>query len=124
MGKMKPVANCEEFLEGLAKSRLLSADQVAGGAKTVAAGIDPAVLAKQLMKDRLLTKWQAAQILAGFFSLTYGKYRLNDQLSRDAVCRRYLADQGIDGKTDPGPEVRLIVPLAKHLQNSAFVGKF
>lgn len=53
---------------------------------------DPKAIARQLIADDLLTRWQAAQILAGGTKLSLGKYRLLDQLASSPTGKVYLAE--------------------------------
>ena len=76
----------QSFLDLLEKSKLLGPEQLAQ-AKSIAAEIepeDPRALAKALAAKELLTRWQAAQLLAGRSSFFVGKYKLLDLLGRGA----------------------------------------
>src|SRR5687768_4092765 len=54
--------------------------------------MDSKALARELVKRGTLTRWQAAQLLHGYSTLTIGKYRLLDQLGSGETGRVYLAE--------------------------------
>jgi hypothetical protein len=92
MASLTPVANCEAFVEALQKSGLLAAEELAKVRETAAEASDPKALARELIKAGTLTKWQAAQLLHGFYLLVVGKFKLLDQLSSGETGRVYLAE--------------------------------
>ena len=80
----------EEFFSILGKSDLLDTEQFLAARESVE-GLDDATLtAKQLVRDGFLTRWQAAQLLAGRSSFLLGKYRLLDLLGRGGMGRVFL----------------------------------
>ena len=81
----------DELAEAIAKSGLLSAEGVAKVRQSAASQPDAKSLARDLVKSGTLTRWQAAQLLHGFSTLTVGKYRLLDQLASGETGRVYLA---------------------------------
>lgn len=90
MTKAVPLGSLQAFLEALAASNLLDAKAVA---KLQSAGEgDPKAVARQLVQEGQLTKWQAGQLLHGFSALTIGKYKLLDQLGVGELGRVYLAE--------------------------------
>lgn len=91
MSKTKAVREPSDYLNLLEKSALLSAGQLQEARRLAAESSDARSLARQLVKERLLTSWQASQLLAGWSSLTIGKYRLCRQLGRSHVARVFLA---------------------------------
>src|SRR4051794_24575513 len=85
-------ANIDEFLNAIEKSSLLSADAVAKVRDSAAALTDPKALARALIKDGTLTRWQADQLLHNYHRLVIGKYKLLDQLQTSSTGRVYLAE--------------------------------
>ena len=62
---------------------------------------DPRVCASQLVKDGVLTKWQAKFLLSGRSQLRIGSYILQDRLHRDELGDRFLAiHQQLDRKVE------------------------
>ncbi len=92
MASLTPVASCEAFVEALEKSGLLAADELAKVRETAAEASDPKALARELIKAGTLTKWQAAQLLHGFYLLVVGKFKLLDQINSGETGRVYLAE--------------------------------
>lgn len=92
MASLMPVASCEAFVEALEKSGLLAADELAKVREKAAEASDPKALARELIKAGTLTKWQAAQLLHGFYLLVVGKFKLLDQISSGETGRVYLAE--------------------------------
>lgn len=72
----------EAFLEVLAKSKLLADSEMEKVRAAAADHDDAKSLAKALVAGHTLTRWQAAQLLAGRASFKLGKYRLIQLLSR------------------------------------------
>ena len=75
----------EAFLDVLAKSRLLADLEMEKVRAAAGAYEDAKSLAKALVADHTLTRWQAAQLLAGRASFMLGKYRLIQLLSRGGM---------------------------------------
>ncbi|MDZ7615350.1 MAG: serine/threonine-protein kinase, partial [Patescibacteria group bacterium] len=87
---MMAIQSPEEFLALLEKSNLLGADQFLAACQSVN-GLDDATLAaRHLVRDGFVTRWQAAQLLAGRSSFLLGKYRLLDLLGRGGMGRVFL----------------------------------
>jgi len=93
-----PVTTVEAFLRVVTKSRLLSTKQVEAIAEEFAGENDPKAVARKLVKDDAINKWQALQLLAGRSALMMGKYKLLDQLEADDVRRTYLAEHAQMGR--------------------------
>lgn len=94
-------ATPESFLELLEKSKLLSADKLAA-ARGVAQQIksrDPRALAKTLVVKDILTRWQAAHLLAGRSSFFMGKYKLIDQIGRGGMGGVFLVEHTMMNRT-------------------------
>jgi serine/threonine protein kinase len=92
MASLSLVANCEAFLEALEKSGLLAAEELSKVRAASGTASDPKALARDLVKAGTLTKWQAAQLLHGFYLLVVGKFKLLDQISSGETGRVYLAE--------------------------------
>lgn len=82
----------ESFLERLEKSKLLTPQQLAHAQAAARDLQDPKALAKALVEQELLTRWQAAQLLAGRSSFFLGKYKLIDLLGRGGMGGVFLAE--------------------------------
>lgn len=117
MAVQTPVASVEIFLEALEKSGLLSAEALAAARANPAT--DPKVLARDLLKNGTLTKWQANQLLHGFHLLTIGKFKLLDQLGAGEIGRVYLAEHAQFGRRHT-----LKVLAKRHMTNPEVVKKF
>lgn len=86
------LTDADALAEAVAKSGLLPADATAKVRKAAAGKPDAKTLARDLVKDGTLTRWQAAQLLHGYSTLVIGKYRLLDQLGAGETGRVYLAE--------------------------------
>ena len=73
----------EVFLELLEKSKLLTPEQLHEAKGTFEE--EPVELAKELIRDKVLTKWQAQQLLAGRSLLKLGNYRLVEKLGEGGM---------------------------------------
>lgn len=82
----------EAFLDVLAKSRLLADLEMEKVRAAAGAYEDAKSLAKALVADHTLTRWQAAQLLAGRASFMLGKYRLIQLLSRGGMGSVFVAE--------------------------------
>lgn len=92
MAKVVPLTSAKAFLEALEKSGLLSASEVTSLRSSGSEDSDPKSIARDLVKENRLTKWQAGQLLHGFHQLMVGKYKLMDQLGTGEMGRVYLAE--------------------------------
>lgn len=86
------VKSTEEFWAVLDKSGLLSPAHGDRARELGGELTDLKQLARLLVKENLLTTWQARQLLAGVVGLRIGKYRLLDELGRSEYGRVYLAE--------------------------------
>lgn len=59
---------------------------------------DARSLAKELVTRSLVTKWQANQLLNGYYHFSLGKYRLLDQIGVGRIGREFLAEHVQLGK--------------------------
>ncbi len=85
-----PVATANEFFNALEKSRLVSPEQIEQLREAVGDAADGKATAIRLVKDRVLTRWQAGALLAGNVNLTIGKYHLLNQIGSGKTGRVYL----------------------------------
>ena len=92
MAKVVPLASAKAFLDALQKSTLLNEGDVAKLRESRSEESDPKLIARDLVREGVLTKWQAGQLLHGFFQLTVGKYKLLDQIGSGEMGRVYLAE--------------------------------
>ncbi len=86
------VASASEFWETVEKSGLLSSQRTGELRETYGAEPDPKTIARRLLKDRVLSRWQIQQLLLGRFTLSFGKYKLLDQIHVDRTGRVFIAE--------------------------------
>lgn len=86
------VTTAADFWALLDKSGILTASQQERARELGAAEADLKQLARALIKEGLLTVWQARQLLAGVSGLRLGKYKLLDEMGRSEIGRVYLAE--------------------------------
>lgn len=98
MATLSIVESVEAFVETIEKSGLLSEDAMAKVRQAAASADKPMTLARPLVKDGTLTKWQASQLLYGYHQLVVGKYKLLDQLGVGEMGRVYLAEHAQMGR--------------------------
>ena len=79
------VTTREQFLEVLSGSKLLTAAQFDVVARSELGADDPRSLARYIVQEGWLTRWQAQQLLAGRTKFFLGKYKLLESLGRDAA---------------------------------------
>ena len=79
-----------EFIANLKKSGVIDADRLAEWLDVTTAET-AGELAKYLVRDELLTKWQAKYLLSGRSRLEIASYQLLDRTSRDKLGDRFLA---------------------------------
>lgn len=94
MGKMTAVATTEAFLKGLEESGVLPPKSLVRAKELASAAPDLKTAARALIKEGLLTLWQAKQLAAGCNSLRFGRYKLLDELGHSEMGRVYLAEHG------------------------------
>ncbi len=84
------VATAEQLLTALEKSNLLGPEQLARAKSIAAQNNDAQAIARALLRERLLTRWQAVQLLLGRKSFFVGKYKLMDLLGRGGMGSVFL----------------------------------
>ncbi len=86
-----PVATANAFLEVLERSRLVPPPQLEPLRDSLANLPDGKSAAVRLVKEGVLTRWQAGALLAGKSNLSVGKYQLLDQLATGKTGRVFIA---------------------------------
>ncbi|MBP89235.1 MAG: hypothetical protein CMJ64_21385 [Planctomycetaceae bacterium] len=92
MAQPKLIESPGKFLAVLEKSGLLKSQHMEAVKSSELASSDPITIARALLKKQLLTRWQAQQLLSGFYNLAFGKYTLCDQLGKGELGNVYLAE--------------------------------
>ena len=85
------ITKAEAFLAVLEKSELLNTEQFAEAQDATLLTNDAAELADLLIRQEMITPWQAGQLLAGRSSLFLGNYALMDLLGRGGMGSVFLA---------------------------------
>ncbi len=85
------VESTQALLQLIEKSRLLDSKQLAQTRQAAGDCKDALALAKALVRQERLTRWQAGQLLAGRSSFFLGKYRLVELLGRGGMGAVFLA---------------------------------
>lgn len=80
----------DDFIASIKKSGVIEPDRLKEWLGTSQANT-PKDLAKGLVRDQLLTKWQAKYLMSGRSRLDIGSYRLLQRNSRDELGDRFLA---------------------------------
>lgn len=92
MPELSEVANTDQYLKLLVKSELLEEEQLRQARKLAQESPSCKMLARRLIAKGLLTRWQASQLLVGWYRLRIGKYSLSDQIGRGELGRVFLAE--------------------------------
>jgi len=85
------IQTADEFLALLRKSKLLSAAELEEACRDNGES-DPRMVARSLVRQERLTRWQAGQLLAGRSSFFLGKYKLIDLLGHGGMGRVFLGE--------------------------------
>lgn len=85
-----PVTTVDEFFDVLQKSKLLTPAQMAEARAAASSSDSPTEVAKSLIRQQRITRWQAGQLLAGRSSFYLGKYRLVELLGRGGMGSVFL----------------------------------
>ena len=85
------ITTADSLLGLLEKSRLLDSEQMEKARESAEKAGDARALAKQLIKQEVLTRWQAGQLLAGRTAFFLGKYKLVDLIGRGGMGNVFLA---------------------------------
>ena len=80
----------DEFIACIKKSGVIEKDRLKEWLKAVEAET-PKELARSLVRDQMLTKWQAKYLMSGRSRLDIGNYRLLERTSRDELGDRFIA---------------------------------
>ncbi len=80
----------DQFIACLKKSRAMEGEAVDSWMSRVD-DEDPRKIATKLVRDRMLTPWQAKLLLSGRSRLTLGNYRLLSRINRDELGDRFEA---------------------------------
>lgn len=115
-----PVASVVEFVSALEASHLLTEEAFARvRADAEQGGGGPEGLAKRLVREKLLTRWQAGMLLAGRTAFFLGKYKLLAELGRGGMGAVFQAEQVPLGRI-----VALKVMAQKLVRDPAAVARF
>jgi len=91
LGLFMTVTTTQAFLGLLEKSQLLSPEQWAEAQDAAGSATDVKALVRLLIHKELITRWQAAQLLAGRSAFHLGKYKLIDLLGRGGMGSVFVA---------------------------------
>ncbi len=92
MAKVLPASAAQAFLDALQTSQILNAETLTKVREQFSEADDAKVVARDLIKEGKITKWQAQQLLGKFTALVVGNYKLLDQLGVGEMGRVYLAE--------------------------------
>lgn len=98
-GGLVVIESSAQFLEVLRQSGLLESKDFAVAEAAARRFSDASALARYLVQKKLLTRWQAGQLLLGRTSFTLGKYQLLDLLGRGGMGKVFLARHTMMNRT-------------------------
>lgn len=93
------IQSSEQLLDVLRHSGLLESKDFAVAQAASRRFPDAATLARYLVQKKLLTRWQAGQLLLGRTSFALGKYQLLDLLGRGGMGKVFLARHTMMNRT-------------------------
>jgi len=92
MPESKAARTTTDLVRLLTRSGILTAQQLDQVAQLAEQAPSARKLARRLIAKNLLTRWQASQLLAGWYKLQLGKYRLCEQIERSETGRVFRAE--------------------------------
>ncbi|HUT89337.1 MAG TPA: serine/threonine-protein kinase [Thermoguttaceae bacterium] len=92
------VTTPDELVKLLEKSKILDEERLAQARQAAQQADDARALAKALIRQGWLTRWQAGQLLAGRAAFHLGKYKLIDLLGSGGMGRVFLAEHTTMGR--------------------------
>ena len=120
-----------DFIKCVQKSRVIEPEQFKKWLGVFENGAEPdsvLKLASNLVRDQLLTKWQAKYLLSGRSRLDIGSYRLLERISRDKLGDRFMAVQTslarkVDIQVLPGDLTKDKDSCAEFMQKASLAAK-
>ena len=92
MAKLREVATAAELMKLLEESGILKPAELRKAADVAAETNSCRLLARRLVALKIITRWQAGQLLVGWTKLRLGKYLLRSQIGRGHFGRVFLAE--------------------------------
>ncbi|MEI8371547.1 MAG: serine/threonine-protein kinase [Planctomycetota bacterium] len=88
------ISTVDEFLSALEKSKLLDSEQLVAAQRLAGNSPDASALAKALVRENLVSRWQAGTLLAlgQRAQLRLGKYKLIQRLGKGGMGTVFLAE--------------------------------
>src|SRR5690242_6175862 len=82
----------DDFIGVLEKSKLLNASRLAEARRLTAGLVEPTAIARKLVQQNLISRWQAGQLVAGRHTFFISKYRLIDLVGTEPLGPVFLAE--------------------------------
>ncbi len=94
MKEIMAVSTVDEYLSALEKSKLLGSEQLVEARRLAGESSDAAALAKALVRENLVSRWQAGTLLSlgQRAQLRLGKYKLIQRLGKGGMGTVFLAE--------------------------------
>ena len=86
------IDSAKEFFAVLEKSKLLDDQQLADARKETADCENPTQIVRTLVRQGVVTRWQAGQLLAGRSTFFLGKYKLIELLGCGGMGSVFLGE--------------------------------